>query len=330
MNHKYIATQRASALEWAKHVLTNQGFLFENPIEVVREMPWSTVYRIPSSQGNLYLKLAAKPFGIETILLPYLSRYYPALLPHVLATTPEFHAIIMSDSGEPLRTILQKKYQVNLAMKAIEHYATIQIGMISHVDELLTLGVLDWRLSTLPNLYLDLLTQKEALMHDGLTADEIERLIKIQPKVLQLCGELAQYQIPETIEHGDFHDNNILMSSKQQLVINDWSDTVITHPFFSLTTCLSSVRRNHLIESSSPHYASILHSYLKHWLKFEPQGRLMAAFTLANRLSPIKFVLSFHRITVCGDGEACDRYRGFVADALKLFLKTEHSYEPKI
>jgi hypothetical protein len=28
-------------------------------IEVVREMPWSTVYRIPSSQGNLYLKLAA-------------------------------------------------------------------------------------------------------------------------------------------------------------------------------------------------------------------------------------------------------------------------------
>lgn len=330
MNHKYIATQRASALEWAKHVLANQGFLFENPIEVVREMPWSTVYRIPSSQGNLYLKLAAKPFGIETILLPYLSRYYPALLPHVLATNPELHAIIMNDSGEPLRPILQKKYQVNLAMKAIDHYATIQIGMIAHVDELLALGVLDWRLSTLPNIYLDLLAQKEALIHDGLTADEIERLIKMQPQVLQLCIELAQYQIPETIEHGDFHDNNILMSSKQQLLINDWGDTVITHPFFSLTTCLSSVRRNHLIESSSPCYATILHGYLKHWLKFEPQNRLMAAFTLAKRLSPIKFVLSFHRITLCGDGEACDRYRGFVADALKLFLKAEHPHEPKI
>ncbi len=46
-------------------------------------------------------------------------------------------------------------------------YSSIPLFMISHVDELLTPGVLDFKSSTLSNIYLDLLAPKEALMHCG-------------------------------------------------------------------------------------------------------------------------------------------------------------------
>ncbi len=82
---------------------------------------------------------------------------------------------------------------------------------------------------------------------------------------------MGQYNIPETIEHGDFHDNNMLVAGDNKLIINDWGDKVITHPFFSIASFLDSAFRNHKINSTSHTVRSLLDSYLNHWVEYEPK-----------------------------------------------------------
>ncbi len=319
-----VLEHQQSAITWAKEYLTSKGHTIRGETETIREVPWSCVHRIATSIGIYYLKIIALPFAIETKLLPYLTRFYPASLPHIMATNEDFHAMIMTDAGVPLRDILQKKYQVNFINSAIEAYSSIQIGMISHVDQLLSLGVPDWRLSALPSLYLQLLSEEATLKDDGLTHIEITKLRTLKPKIAELCRQLSEFQIPETIEHGDFHDNNILIGTDEQLVISDWGDAVISHPFFSLTSCLSSAKRNHMISESSPPYITIRDSYLNNWVKFEPKNRLLKALQIAERLSNIKFAISFYRVTLCCEANEREAWKGFISEALTEFLRAEY------
>ena len=318
-----VLEHQQSAITWAKDYLTSKGHAIQGEPITIREVPWSCVHRIVTSFGIYYLKQVAQPFAIETKLLPYLTRFYPAYLPHIIATNEDFHAIIMADAGVPLRDLLQKNYQVSFVSNAIAAYTSIQIGMISHVDQLLSFGVPDWRLSTLPSLYLQLLSEEATLQDDGLTHIEITKLRALQPKIVELCHQLSNYQIPETIEHGDFHDNNILIGNDMRLIINDWGDAVISHPFFSLTSCLSSARRNHLITESSPHYLAIRDNYLNHWVKFEPKNRLMKALQIAERLSNVKFAINFYRVTLCCEASERGSWKGFISGALTEFLRAE-------
>ena len=46
---------------------------------------------------------------------------------------------------------------------------------------------------------------------DPLTKNELNQLGLLQPTFFDLCLQLAGFNIPETIEHGDFHDNNVLV-----------------------------------------------------------------------------------------------------------------------
>ena len=316
MKHAEAPLANRAAIAWVKDYLLKRHDPLQTLLQI-KEVPWSSIYRIETARGRFYLKRAAEPFAIEIRLLPYLSRYYPASVPQMIASHAPLNALFMLDAGEPLRLLLQKAYDLPLVLDAIERYTHIQVGLIAHVDELISCGVLDWRLSSLPKLYLELLNQKETLLRDGLSRDEIESLLNMYPHVVKLCDALSTYKIPATIEHGDFHDNNVLVGQSNP-VINDWGDAVITHPFFSLTSWVSSMRRNHLIDLESASYTAILDHYLQHWMAFEPMSRLKEAFYLVSRLSPIKFSLSFYRITLCGDTPLC--YRGYLASALKQFM----------
>jgi aminoglycoside phosphotransferase (APT) family kinase protein len=44
---------------------------------------------------------------------------------------------------------------------------------------------------------------------------------------------LSAYEIPSTIDHGDFWPSNVFVTRTSGRII-DWTDATITHPFFSL------------------------------------------------------------------------------------------------
>lgn len=177
--------------------------------------------------------------------------------------------------------------------------------------------------SSAASLYLKFLDEEAFLISDGLTQLEIDRLKSLHTRVSELCYQLNQYDIPETIEHGDFHDNNMLLNDDNQLTINDWGDTIITHPFFSMTSFLDSAFRNHKINDTSSIRRNLLDNYLNHWVAYEPKTRLAEAFELVKRLNNVKFVIGFYRVTQCPGMDGLGEYKGTIAKALVEFEEAE-------
>ncbi len=311
-----------SAVLWAQNYLNQLGYSIQGSFRLMQSTSWAKVYQITTTKGFLYLKQVPELFAIEPNLLLYLRSFFPALVPEVLGNNPGLRCFLMCDRGTPFRKNVTINYQVDLAKEALKSYVMIQTGLISQMDSLLALGVPDWRLTNLPDLYLKFLHESEFLTHDGLTANELQQLRFLQPKCATLCQQLAQYSIPETIEHSDFHENNILEQA-HHLTIIDWGESVISHPFFSLTSFLQNMMRNHQIKEHHEIYGLLRDAYLNHWHAFESQERLLHAFALAKRLSPIKYCLSFYRLTQCPGWHASKRHQGRMAQVLRSFLQTE-------
>lgn len=74
-------------------------------------------------------------------------------------------------------------------------------------------------------------------------------------RVKKLCAELATFGIEETLNHSDFHDNNILYDrTNKTTAIIDLGETAINHPLFSLHACIEAVKNRYKLAEDSVEY----------------------------------------------------------------------------
>ena len=306
-------------LKWAEDYLVENGHTISKPFEVVRETPWSKVMRCESASGWIYLKQMAPQFSGEPALIEFLHKNVTTCMPKVVATNN--HCFLVYDAGDPLRDLLKTHYDTDLATHALITYAHIQRASIKHVDALNTLGVRDWRVAKLSQLYLELIKQTELLTAEGLSNTEIENLHNFYPKIYSMCAELSSYGIPETIDHGDFQDNNLLIQNNY-LTINDWGDACISHPFFSMVAFLDSAKRNHGLAETDASYVYLQNTYLDIWLEFATKSELLQAFSLTKKLRYLLSALVFERVKKCQYIEKYPQYHGLIAKYLRDLLTT--------
>lgn len=307
-------------LEWAQNFLENRGCYLKSPAVPVRLMPWSKVYQLETNVGHIYLKQMAPPFANEAQLLLGLGCRFPERVPEIVGHNDDLLCFLMFDAGSPLRLVLRGNYDRSLPIAVLSTYAAMQQTSVAEVSDFLSASVPDWRLDRLPFLYEELLAASQFLKKDGLTDTELQALVQTKERVFELCNQLSTYPISETIEHGDFHDNNVLINEAGAWVINDWGDAVISHPFFSMISFLRSAGIHHQIHSGSQRYLDLRDAYLKPWQSMVPKTILLEALELAEKLNPIKFSLSFYRISQCPGMESMGEYRGKIAQALREFL----------
>jgi aminoglycoside phosphotransferase (APT) family kinase protein len=201
-------------------------------------------------------------------------------------------------------------------------YAELQIEMAGRSAELLALGTLDRRLATLPAQFERLLADRAALLvdqSDGLSADEERRLLDLRPQFAALCERLAQYRLPETLHHDDFHDANVFVRGGR-CVISDWGESCVAHPFFSLLVTLRSVAYRLKLDADAPELARLRDIYLEPWTRFERRERLLEAFALANRIAMICRALTWYRVVSSLDGATNAEYADAVPGWLQEFL----------
>jgi hypothetical protein len=304
--------------QWVDTYLRSQGQTIQS-FEEVRMMPWSQVYRVTTSEGKvMYLKHMSSPFVIEAKLLQYWTNQQNHQVPQILAVNPDLNCFLMEGSGQCLRPLLQENYRMDWVCGALQSYAKMQQQESQHLDELLALGVPDWRLAKLPGLYAEFISRRDFLKAEGLREREIDFLHHLISKVEVICEDFAIYPIPETIEHGDFHDNNMLLQG-DRLIINDWGDAVISHPFFSLVSFLDSAQRNHGILKDSLAYLELRDAYLDAWLEYVPRDKILECFAWAEKLGMVKFVISFYRVALCPGMGNLGQYQGTIARALRLW-----------
>ena len=208
----------------------------------------------------------------------------------------------MKDSGKSLRSILKQNFDEALLCKAIDQFTSLQIAVAEHIDVFFYLGVPDWRLDKFPELYQQLLSQKDLLIADGLSEMELDELEKLTPILFALCKKLSSYSIKPTLVQPDFNDNNTLIDSvSQKITIIDLGEISISHPFFSLLNCLYVIKKHHALTDEDVRYLRIRDACLKNYMNFESKNRLLEALEIALLLFPIYGVFAGYRMVhACG------------------------------
>lgn len=315
---------KSNRVQWAYQYLSAHDYTITSDTpEHVLDTPWSSLIRFATSCGYVYLKQTPAALALEAPIIYILRTQFQASVPKIIVHNPDLHCFLMEDAGCSLREILKNNFDTDLFCKAIDQFTSLQLAIADHVDVLFDIGVPDWRLDKLPDLYNSLIGEKEILIEDGLSETEVMQLRALFPTVVSLCKKLSDYSIQETMVQPDFNDNNTLIDTRtQRITLIDLGEIVISHPFFSLVNCLQQIKKHYGLTERDDVYHLIKDACLKNYTPIGAQQQVWNAFEIAQKLWFIYWSLANYRLTL-----ACDKKRlmafqmhGKLTSSLKEFL----------
>jgi len=313
------------AHDWIRKEAKRNSIQLTGEIEQPHAHAWSTVMRVPTNEGTLFFKATAPETIYESILTQKLAGWYPHCIPELVAVDTARGWMLMRDSGETLRGSIRPTKDVRPWEPVITKYAEVQIDLTEHVNEILALGIPDHRLAALPALYKQLLTDEESMMLDqekGLTSADFHRLQNLSPRFEQICTDLATFGIPESINHGDFHDGNVLVKNGR-ITFFDWGDASVTHPFVSIRTWFVSMEIALELDDwapPTPEMTVLLDRYLERWDRFGDKERLLAIYNLSRPVASIVKALQWHQSITHMEGSVREEYAWIVPEVLREFM----------
>jgi hypothetical protein len=206
----------AADIAWADERLAEFGIARTGPAEQIRTWNLSSLWRLPIEGGRVWLKHVPPFFGHEAAIIERLaSASVPAL---IAADGPR--SLMDEISGEDM-------YDAGLPIlsRALRILIGLQVGLIGRVEELLAMGLPDWRAPALTTLIADVVdrTSAELAADDRATLGEFVSGLPDRFERTAACG------IPDTLVHGDFGPGN-LRGGDRSLVILDWGDSGVGHP----------------------------------------------------------------------------------------------------
>jgi aminoglycoside/choline kinase family phosphotransferase len=312
------------AHDWIRTQAERHSIQLTGEIEQPHVYHWSTVMRAPTAGGFLFFKATAGETIHEIALTQRLADWFPDCMPELLAADTERGWMLMRDGGGQLRASIRPTKDVKPWEPVIRKYAELQIGLAEHVDEILALEIPDHRLAVLPALYAQLLTDEENLrvgQEKGLTPEEFRQLQSLKPRFEQICADLAAYGIPESVNHGDFHDGNVLLKNGR-ITFFDWGDADVTHPFVSLRTWLVSMEIALELDDYvlTPEMADLLNCYLEAFEKFASKEDLRKAYALSKPVASVVKALAWQSSVARMDASVREEYVHIVPAVLQEFL----------
>ncbi len=313
--------------DWIRAEAARQDIHITGEIEQPHMYAWSTVLHISTDRGKLFFKATAPETMYEAALTQSLARWYPDCMPEFVTVDAGRGWMLMRDGGEPLRLSIRPAKDIAPWKPVIARYAEVQIGLADHVTELLSLRLPDHRLSVLPARFTELLADEESLMIDqekGLTSSEWQQVENKASRFQEICAELAAYGIPESLNHGDFHDGNVLVKDSR-ITFFDWGDASVTHPFTSLRTFFVSIEMALDLEdySFTPEMAELLDLYLEPFQKFASKGELLRAYEVSKPVASIVKALAWHQGITRMEGKLRKEYAWIVPELMREFLYHE-------
>lgn len=324
----YNPDWQAQAHAWVRAEAKRNSIEITGEIEQSHVMHWSTIMRVPTNEGFLFFKATSGETIYEIPLTEKLAGWFPDCMLELVAVDTPHGWMLMRDGGEQLRASIRPTQDVMPWEPVITKYAELQIGLAAHVDEMLALGIPDHRLAALPALYSKLLTDETSLMIDqekGLTSDEFQKLKDLTPRFENICKGLAAYEIPDSLNHGDFHDGNVLIKN-ERVTFFDWGDADVTHPFVSVRTWLVSMEIALKLDDwapPTPEMSQLLERYLEAWQAYGSQEALRSAYQLSRPIASIVKTLAWHQAITHMEASIREEYAWIVPEVLREFLYHE-------
>jgi Phosphotransferase enzyme family len=287
----------AHATSWIRGQLAQLDYTMVAPVEQIRIWGISCILRALTTVGAVYFKVSPFPavddhralpflFANEAALTGALAVLYPEHIPLPLAVDPTLGWMLLEDFGQPLR-----EYPV-IAMweDALQTFSRMQVDSTRQVETLLASGCLDRRLDKLSGQIDSLLNDMQALV--SLDKTEVEQLRAYAPLLKAMCKQLASYNVPPALVHGDLHPGNVALHQGSPTFF-DWTDGSVSHPFFDAITFWGEVD---VMEDEPVARARLRDVYLAQWMDFEPMERLLEATALAEVLGALHQIVSYQHI----------------------------------
>lgn len=253
------------------------------PIEQTHVEFWSTVLRVPATDGVLWFKAPDDP--TEATLTALLASEVPAWTPELVAVDETRGWMLIRDAGARLRELLDDDPDLRHWEIVLGGCAELQLAMAGHADELLAAGVTDFRPGVLPAMVSALLDADEYLMLDepeGLASGDRDALRAELPTIATMCDELASAGIPDTVQHDDLNDGNVYLKDGRYRII-DWGDACISQPFHTLTVALRSIAYRLSLEPGGPEILRVRDAYLEPFHAYGSRRELIRLADIAYR-----------------------------------------------
>jgi hypothetical protein len=257
--------------EW----LAPRGVEPAGALETIHERPWSTVLRVPTADGDLFLKQEQPVQAYEVPLTVALSSRWPDRVPEVVAADSERHWLLLRDGG--IRVADSGDFDA--FSRALALYGELQVGEGSRVDDFLAIGLRDLRLPVVADAYEPFFERDH-----GLDSEEVDRLLALAPKYRELCAELAALELPASIQHDDLHQWNVFVRG-DRVAIYDWGDSSVGFPLWSW------LKPSWALEDPEPARAA----YLASWRGFASEPELRRTLELVPATGLFPYVLQIRR-----------------------------------
>ena len=248
----------AADLAWARARLAERGLRPTTPPSQVRTWNLSSLWRIPVDGQTVWLKVVPHFFAHEAALLALMAgAQVPVLLGH-----DGGRMLLAEIAGEDLHAA-----ELPLLLDMVNRLVELQRAWGNRVEELLALGLPDWRAPALGQAIMDVIerTRDDLPDEDRATLAEFVRGLPQRFDDVSACG------LRDTLVHGDFHPGNF-RGDGRSLTLLDWGDSGVGHPLLDQPAfldpipgaCVDAVRAHWLqlwstaVSGSDPARASVL------------------------------------------------------------------------
>ncbi len=206
----------AADLAWARDVLAAGGRPLSGEPQQIRTWNLSSLWCLPTAAGPAWLKVVPPFFRHEADVLAALC---DAPVPRLLGRDG-CRMLLSHVDGDDL-------YGAGLApcLAMIDLLVGLQAAWCGRADELLALGLPDWRGPAIASAFATLL-RRHAKGFTPAERQSLERFVDGLParfEALAACG------LPDGLLHGDFHPGNV-RGLGARLTLLDWADSGVGHP----------------------------------------------------------------------------------------------------
>ncbi|WP_427920988.1 aminoglycoside phosphotransferase family protein [Streptomyces sp. cg40] len=288
------ATWRNAALGWARRELAARGLCERGPLGV-RLRPWSVLVRIPvegpaGGPATVWLKANPPAGAFEAPLTAELAHLVPEYVLTPLAVDADRGWSLLPHGGELFRQFLDRTPADPHAWdEPLRQYATMQRALIPHTKDLEQLGVPSARTTALPEVFDEVVQFIEATAEPEIDPAQLHAL---RPLLVDLCTELAELGIPDSLDHSDLHDGQLFHPEPGRYTFFDWGDAAVSHPFRSFLVPAGRVRERYGPEA----LPRLRDAYLEPWTgNGHTPTELRRALALASRLGVLGRAAAWNR-----------------------------------
>ncbi len=210
----------AADLAWAADALHARGMAPGGPAEQIRSWNLSSLWRLPTADGDAWLKVVPPFFAHEGAVLERLAgAAVPVLLGHEGA-----RVILAGIPGED-----QYDAPLPVLREMVEILLGLQVAWLGRADELLAIGLPDWRAAGLTEAIADLVDRAghRVAANDRATLADFVDGLPGRFERIAACG------LGDGLVHGDCHPGNV-RGEGTYLVLLDWGDCGVGHPLLDM------------------------------------------------------------------------------------------------